>query len=283
VSRSSTRLPNPSGDSNNTEEATNWKPDRLYVNIVRLILTHKDVAYSFQDLEPVMGQREHLALHPFNRVPILKHDDLTVYETSAIASYVDEAFGGPRLTPQDVRERARMNQWISAVNSYYYPYMIHHVTHERLVFPEHTTTTQPNPDLPDDIVRHYEEARSIVDLSPRAAAALLPLAIQKLCAHLGESGKDLNNDIKNLVAKGLDPVVQQSLDIVRVIGNESVHPGTIDLNDDRETALRLFDLVNAIADQMISHPKKVQEMYAKLPEEKRKAVEARDAAPKKHI
>ena len=48
-------------------------------------------------------------------------------------------------------------------------------------------------------------------------------------------------------------------------------------------ALRLFDLVNAIADQMISHPKKVQEMYAKLPEEKRKAVEARDAAPKKHI
>ena len=29
-----------------------------------------------------------------------------------------------------------MNQWISAVNSYYYPYMIYHVTHERLVFPE---------------------------------------------------------------------------------------------------------------------------------------------------
>jgi hypothetical protein len=91
----------------------------------------------------------------------------------------------------------------------------------------------------------------------------------------------LNNDIKKLVAKGLDPTVQRSLDIVRVIGNESVHPGTIDLNDDRETALRLFDLVNAIADQMLSHPKKVQEMYAKPPEAKRKAIEARDAAPKK--
>src|SRR3954467_11514898 len=89
-------------------------PRSTYVNIVRLILTHKDVAYSFHDLEPVMGQREHLALHPFNRVPILKHDDVMVYETSAIASYVDEAFGGPRLTPKDVRDRARMNQWISA-------------------------------------------------------------------------------------------------------------------------------------------------------------------------
>ena len=111
-------------------------PRSTYVNIVRLILTHKDVGYSFHDLEPVMGKPEHLALHPFNRVPILKHGDFTVYETSAIASYVDQAFPGPRLTPQDVRLRARMNQWISAVNSYYYPYMIYHVTHERLVFPE---------------------------------------------------------------------------------------------------------------------------------------------------
>ena len=111
-------------------------PRSTFVNIVRLILTHKDVAYSFHDLEPVMGKPEHLALHPFDRVPILRHDDLTVYETSAIAAYVDEAFGGVRLTPDDAKARARMNQWISAVNSYYYPYMIYHVTHERLVFPE---------------------------------------------------------------------------------------------------------------------------------------------------
>jgi glutathione S-transferase len=111
-------------------------PRSTFVNIIRLILTHKNVAYSFHDLEPVMGKPDHLALHPFNRVPILRHDDLTVYETSAIACYIDEAFGGTSLMPKDARERARMNQWISAVNSYYYPYMIYHVTHERLVFPE---------------------------------------------------------------------------------------------------------------------------------------------------
>lgn len=111
-------------------------PRSTYVNIIRLILTHKDVAYTFEDLETVMGTQEHLALHPFDRVPILRHGDFTIYETSAIAAYVDEAFAGPRLTPQDVRARGRMNQWISAVNSYYYPYMIYHVTHERVVFPE---------------------------------------------------------------------------------------------------------------------------------------------------
>jgi glutathione S-transferase len=111
-------------------------PRSTYVNIVRLVLTHKDVPYVFHDLEPVMGKAEHLTLHPFNRVPILRHGDFTVYETCAIASYIDDAFEGPRLTPRDVRARARMNQWVSAVNSYYYPYMLHHVTHERLVFPE---------------------------------------------------------------------------------------------------------------------------------------------------
>src|SRR5437762_13073828 len=111
-------------------------PRSTFVNIIRLILTHKDVVYSFHDLEPVMGKPDHLALHPFDRVPILRHGDLTVYETSAIATYVDEAFAGAHLTPKDVRARARMNQWISAVNSYYYPYMIYHVTHERLVYPQ---------------------------------------------------------------------------------------------------------------------------------------------------
>jgi glutathione S-transferase len=111
-------------------------PRSTFVHIVRLILTHKQVPYTFHDLEPDMGKPAHLQLHPFNRVPILRHDDFTVYETSAIAPYLDDAFPAPALTPQGIRERARMNQWISAVNSYVYPYMIYHVTHERLVFPQ---------------------------------------------------------------------------------------------------------------------------------------------------
>jgi glutathione S-transferase len=111
-------------------------PRSTYVNIVRLVLTHKEVAYTFQDLETEMGKPSHLALHPFNRVPILRHGDFTVYETSAIVGYLEETFPTPALQPKSVRDRARMNQWISTVNSYYYPYMIYHVSHERNVFPE---------------------------------------------------------------------------------------------------------------------------------------------------
>jgi glutathione S-transferase len=111
-------------------------PRSTFVNIVRLVLTHKEVPYTFHDLESEMGKPSHLALHPFNRVPILRHGDFTVYETSAIVAYIDETFPRLPLQPRDIPGRARMDQWISMVNSYYYPYMIYHVTHERLVLPE---------------------------------------------------------------------------------------------------------------------------------------------------
>ncbi len=76
--------------------------------------------------------------------------------------------------------------------------------------------------------------------------------------------------------KGLSALVQKALDSVRVIGNEAIHPGTLDLKDDRDTATKLFQLVNIIAEQMISNPKHVEELYGKLPEEKRNAIEKRD-------
>ncbi len=148
---------------------------------------------------------------------------------------------------------------------------------EDMVYPRHQFGSMPNQDLPQNILAAVEEARVILDASPKGAAALLRLCIQMLCKHLGESGENLNEAIANLVKKGLNPVVAKSLDIVRVIGNESVHPGFIDLNDTRDSAIRLFDLVNIIAEQMITHPKHVEELYGKLPELKRKAIEARDA------
>jgi len=148
---------------------------------------------------------------------------------------------------------------------------------ERMIYPSSGTAPLPNPDLPHDIKTDYEEARSIVSLSPRGAAALLRLAIQKLCKHLGEKGKDINTDIANLVKKGLPEKVQKSLDIVRVVGNNAVHPGQIDIKDNPEIAENLFSLVNLIAEVMITQLKHVDELYNKsLPKSQRETIRKRD-------
>ena len=129
--------------------------------------------------------------------------------------------------------------------------------------------------MDDDIRADFEEARTILDLSPRGAAALLRLCIQKLCKQLGKPGKNLN-DIASLVTDGLDAQIQRALDIVRVVGNEAVHPGTMDLKDDRQTAAKLFELVNLIAYDRITRPNTVQALFSGLPPDKIAAIEKRD-------
>jgi hypothetical protein len=145
----------------------------------------------------------------------------------------------------------------------------------RMVDPE-PSVLPANPDLPEDVRADYEEARSILRLSPRGAAALLRLAIQKLCVHLGESGDNLNADIGSLARNGLPVQVQQALDVVRVIGNESVHPGELNIKDDSDTAEVLFRLVNIIAQQMITQRREIADLFGQLPESKREQIKRRD-------
>lgn len=147
--------------------------------------------------------------------------------------------------------------------------------HHDLVFPRRRVGAAPNQDLTEDIRNDIEEARSIIDASPRGAAALLRLAVQKLCLQLGEPGKKIDVDIQNLVNKGMDPHLQQAFDAVRVIGNEAVHPGELDLRDDRETAITLIDLINIVAQELITNKKNIAAIYARLPKSKLEGIEAR--------
>jgi len=149
-----------------------------------------------------------------------------------------------------------------------------------MIYPNATTAPLPNEDMPDEIKEDFNEARQVFPISPRSSAALLRLVIQKLCKHLGYPGKDLNDDIGKMVANGLGSAIQQAFDTVRVIGNESVHPGQIDLCDDPDTAVLLFNLVNIIVQKMITDPRQIQEIYSNLPQGKLQQIEQRDKKSK---
>jgi hypothetical protein len=151
---------------------------------------------------------------------------------------------------------------------------------DNFVYPVVNSEIAPHEDMPHAVRADFEEAASIVDRSPRGAAALLRLCVQKLMPIFGQPGKNINDDIGALVKNGLEVGVQRALDIVRVTGNNAVHPGQFDLQDSPEVAHRLFTLVNLIVERMITTPRQLEEMLKALPEGAQRAIEKRDGAVK---
>ena len=110
----------------------------VYTRIARLALEEKGVRYKLEEVE-IFGSTgapvEHLARHPFGRIPTLAHDGFMLYETDAITRYVDETFAGAQLQPHSPQARARMNQVIGIVDSYAYRPMVWGVFLARIVAP----------------------------------------------------------------------------------------------------------------------------------------------------
>jgi hypothetical protein len=136
---------------------------------------------------------------------------------------------------------------------------------EKMIYPVSSVAPWPIEDMPPNVKDDFLEGRNVVNASPRAAAALLRQALQKLMVHLGESGKRLDEDLADLTRKGLPKKIRSALDAVRVVGNDAVHLGEINSKDDTDTAIALFNLLNMIVEVMISQPKKVNDLYTKLP------------------
>ncbi|OHR41603.1 hypothetical protein HMPREF2936_05595 [Neisseria sp. HMSC064F04] len=146
-----------------------------------------------------------------------------------------------------------------------------------MLYPDFCSAPLPAEDMPEDVKKDYEEAARIFIKSPRGAAALLRLGLQKLCIHLGEEGKNINADIRSLVKKEvLSGQVVKVADTLRITGNNAVHPGQIVDEDFDKVAAKMFDLINFIVKKAITEPKELDELYQLMPENARTAAEAQD-------
>ncbi len=126
-------------------------------------------------------------------------------------------------------------------------------------------------DMPLECIADYNEARGVVDISARAASALLRLSLQKLMIVLGEAGRNINEDIENLVQKGLPIEVRQVLNSCHITDGNG-----IESNDTQEGAYNLFRIINFIIEDRISKPRNIQSLFAKLPEHVKKTAYKRD-------
>lgn len=147
---------------------------------------------------------------------------------------------------------------------------------EKMIDPVTTNNIPSHIEMPESIKSLYDEALSVVDLSPKASAALLRLAIQNLMPLIGANIGKLDKDIAKLVSEGLPQEIQQALDFCRVIGNNAVHPNELNLDDTPEMANAMFEMLNFIVEEKIAKPKRVKELFARLPTGALEAIEKRD-------
>jgi hypothetical protein len=135
----------------------------------------------------------------------------------------------------------------------------------QIVYPSVRLAPAPVANMPEEVVGYFQEAAEVLPVSPSACAALLRVALERLCLHLGLPGKDLQERMDVLVRKGLRPELEQGLEVVRVIGPYAIPAGRLDPRDDRQIALALFTLLNLLVEDLLSlpaHMKRLQELLA---------------------
>ena len=111
-------------------------PGSPYVQAAMLGLTEKGVDYELVRIAPPEHKGpDHMARHPFGKVPALDHDGFMLYETQAILRYVDQAFPGPQFEPATAQEAARMNQIIGIVDCYMIRAWSADISFERIMAP----------------------------------------------------------------------------------------------------------------------------------------------------
>jgi glutathione S-transferase len=97
-------------------------PQSNFVWVVRMVCEEKGVSYDLTPARPHSTEVD--AIHPFGKIPAMRHGDVSLCESKAIATYIDRSFNGPKVIPDDPRGAAETEKWISLINTQIDPIMV---------------------------------------------------------------------------------------------------------------------------------------------------------------
>jgi glutathione S-transferase len=111
-------------------------PGSPYGRSVMAMLEEKDADWHLAPIDQAgVHGPAHVALHPFGKMPILEWNGRLLYETDAILRYLDDALPGPSLVPEDIDDRARMNQVMGICDAYVFPEGARIIVFQRVIGP----------------------------------------------------------------------------------------------------------------------------------------------------
>lgn len=89
-------------------------PFSNYVRSVRMLCEEKGITYKLTPSPPQSPEVK--AIHPAGQIPVMRHGNVTLFESKAIATYIDRTFPGQKFIPDDTLETAQVEQWVSYGN-----------------------------------------------------------------------------------------------------------------------------------------------------------------------
>lgn len=130
-----------------------------YTRVVRMVCAEKGIDYTLTETQ--LGSAEVCAIHPFGKMPVMRHGDFALCESKAIATYLDRAFPGPTLTPADPMLAARMEQWVSLINTMMDPTLVRTYLFA-YAFPK-TADGEPDRAIIDEVLPKVREQLAMLD------------------------------------------------------------------------------------------------------------------------
>ena len=145
----------------------------------------------------------------------------------------------------------------------------------KIIYPRSITVENPNPDMPEVAKGWYMESAQILQDSPRASAALLRLALQEIINKVVKGGEknDINENIR-ILSKEVDEDTWKAMDLIRIIGNNAVHPGEIQVEE--ENTEYMYNLLNIIVQKTISNKKQIGDRFKRLPKSIKESINRRN-------
>jgi glutathione S-transferase len=135
-----------------------------FVWACRIALAEKGVPYKHVATMPHTPEVD--AIHPFGKIPVMRHGAVELCESRAICRYIDDVFPGPRLVPADPVLAAQVEQWVSIVNTHIDPVWLRQYL-RAFVFPK-TADGSPERGTIDAALPAMERQFAVMD---RAVAA----------------------------------------------------------------------------------------------------------------
>jgi glutathione S-transferase len=130
-----------------------------YVWACRIALAEKGVPYKHISARPHTPEVD--AIHPFGKIPVMRHGEVELCESRAICWYVDQVFDGPKIVPADPYKAAQVEQWVSIVNTHIDPVWLRQYL-RAYVFPN-TPDGSPERDIIDAALPKMEQQFPVMD------------------------------------------------------------------------------------------------------------------------